>query len=365
MTKKDCLKEMPERLLDWYDKGRRILPWREAVTPYHIWISEIMLQQTRVVAVEPYYARFIKALPDIKSLSKASEEQLLKLWEGLGYYNRVRNLRKAAQIIEEQYQGMMPSEVSELMKLPGIGSYTSGAIASIAYHKVVPAVDGNVLRVYSRLIMDGENILDVKVKRKVEDIFRSIIPESRPGDFNQALMELGAMVCQPNGQPRCAICPVQKICRAYKENCVMEYPVKLKKRPRKVEGKTVLLIQTEKKVAIQKRSDKGLLAGMYEFPCIAGKQSSDAVLEYIKKLGFYPIQIHCLGEVKHIFSHLEWHMIGFLIRIDEFQPIAEIAEKEKFIFVEKMEVEQSYPIPTAYAAYAKYLNIIQGADVFQ
>ncbi|MDE7405193.1 MAG: DNA/RNA nuclease SfsA, partial [Lachnospiraceae bacterium] len=201
-----------EPLIRWYDEGRRILPWREDATPYHVWVSEIMLQQTRVEAVKPYYDRFMKALPDIAALAGAEEEELLKLWEGLGYYNRVRNLKKAAQIVMEKYDGRMPGEYEKLIELPGIGSYTAGAVSSIAYGRRVPAVDGNVLRVLSRLRGDDRDISKPQVRSEIEEELQLTMPKDRPGDFNQALMELGAMVCVPTGMPHCTKCPWEKLC---------------------------------------------------------------------------------------------------------------------------------------------------------
>lgn len=356
---------IPEPLLDWYSQRRRILPWREEPTPYHVWLSEIMLQQTRVEAVKPYYDRFLRELPDIPSLAEAAEERLLKLWEGLGYYNRVKNLQKAAKQIVTDYSGQMPDEWEELQKLPGIGSYTAGAIASIAYGKKAPAVDGNVLRVLSRVMMDDRNILDAKVKKAVEQELLFVIPEDRPGDFNQAMMELGAMVCLPNGVPKCGECPLQEFCRAYEQGCVTLYPKKAPKKARKTEEKTVLILQDETRAALTKREDKGLLAGFYEFPCLPGRQSADQVLAYLKKLGFVSLRIQKLGEAKHIFTHREWHMTGYCIRTDELISQKAAAERADFIFVEKEEIEKNYPLPSAYAAYAKYLDITQGADVFR
>ncbi len=356
---------IPVPLLAWYDRGRRILPWREDPTPYHVWVSEIMLQQTRVEAVKPYYDRFLRELPDIRTLAEAEEEKLLKLWEGLGYYNRVRNLQKAARQIMADYNGQMPQEWEELCKLPGIGSYTAGAISSIAYRKRIPAVDGNVLRVLSRVMADERDILDAKVKRAVEQELFSVIPEERPGDFNQAMMELGATVCLPNGKPKCAECPLGEFCRAYAADRVLEYPKKKPKRERKIEEKTVLILQDETRAALTKRDDKGLLAGLYEFPCLPGKKSGAQVLAWLKELGFVSLRIQKIGEAKHIFSHREWHMTGYLVRTDGLTDQNEAAANAGFLFVEKDEIERNYPLPSAYAAYAKYLDIAQGADVFK
>ena len=344
------LDEIAEPLLTWYDKGRRILPWREEPTPYHVWVSEIMLQQTRVEAVKPYYDRFMKALPDISSLAAAQEEQLLKLWEGLGYYNRVRNLNKAAQIIMEEYNGIMPDEYKELLKLPGIGSYTAGAISSIAYGRKAPAVDGNVLRVLSRLRCDERDIMQQSVKKQVEEELFAAMPADRPGDFNQALMELGAMVCVPNGAPRCSECPWEHLCSAHQEGEELQYPCKSTKKPRTIEEKTVLIIRDENKAALKKRPPKGLLAGMYEFPCLNGKLSEKQVIDYLHEEGMAVLKIEKLSDSKHIFTHKEWHMSGYAVRVDELAPKG----GKGMIFVEQTEAKEKYPIPSAYGEYLKF-----------
>lgn len=350
-------------LLSWYDKKHRILPWREEPTGYHVWVSEIMLQQTRVEAVKPYYERFLKILPDIPSLAGASEDVLLKLWEGLGYYNRVRNLQKAAKVIMEEYGGRMPEEYEELLKLPGIGSYTAGAVASIAFGKRVPAVDGNVLRVVSRLRMDSRDILNAQVKRNVEQDLREAMSKERPGDFNQAMMELGAMVCIPNGSAKCAECPLAELCLAAKEERVEEFPVKAGKKPRNVEKKTVLIIRDENRAAIRKRPERGLLAGLYEFPSLEGHRTKEQVLSALKEWGLNPIFIKALEPAKHIFSHKEWHMKGYAVRVDELMPVD--GAEQGFLFVEPEETEKKYPIPSAFAAYTKYLNIRLGNEKFK
>ena len=359
------LNKIVEPLQKWFLENARVLPWRDDPTPYHVWISEIMLQQTRVEAVKPYYDRFLKELPDIRALSEAEEEKLLKLWEGLGYYNRVRNLQKAARQIMVDYNGQMPQEWEELCRLPGIGSYTAGAVSSIAYGKKAPAVDGNVLRVLSRVMADERDILDAKVKKAVEQELLFVIPDERPGDFNQAMMELGAMVCLPNGKPKCAECPLKEFCRAHAADRVLEYPKKRPRRERKAEEKTVLILQDETRAALTKREKNGLLAGFYEFPCLPGKKSSAQVLDYLKKLGFVSLRIQEIGETKHVFSHREWHMVGYCVRTDGLTDQSAAAAKAGFFFVEKDEIEKNYPLPSAYAAYAKYLDIAQGADVFK
>ena len=358
----DSLDLIAGPLLAWYDKGRRILPWREEPTPYHVWLSEIMLQQTRVEAVKPYYDRFLRELPDIESLALVEEEKLLKLWEGLGYYNRAKNLKKSAVQIVTEYGGCMPEEYGQLIRLAGIGSYTAGAIASIAFQKAVPAVDGNVLRVLSRLRMDDRDILDSRVRKSVEEELKTVIPEDRPGDFNQALMELGAVVCIPNGSPKCGECPWNGLCEAKRQNRISEYPKKAPKKPRKIEKKTILVILDEHYVALHRREDKGLLAGMYEFPSMEGHREEEEVAAYLKQAGISPIRIQKLKPSKHIFTHKEWHMIGYQVRVDELAADNLLAQdgKGEYIFIDPEETGNRYPIPSAFAAYADHMKMRRG-----
>ncbi len=358
------LKMIPNPLLTWYDKNRRILPWREEPTPYRVWVSEIMLQQTRVEAVKPYFERFMNRLPDIASLAEAEEEALLKLWEGLGYYNRVRNLQKAAIQIMEDYGGKMPDTYEELLKLKGIGSYTAGAIASIACHRPVPAVDGNVLRVVSRIRMDERLITDAKVKTAVEQDLLQVIPKDRPGDFNQAMMEIGACVCIPNGAPHCSECPLADICKAHRQGCELDYPKKATKKGRTIEEKTILIIRDENKAALKKRDAKGLLAGMYEFPSMQGYKTAEEVTAYLAANGLRTLRIQPLEEAKHIFTHKEWHMKGYMIRVDELAPKALTEETSRWLFIEPWETQEKYPVPTAFSAYTRYLNIKLGNEKY-
>ncbi len=350
-------------LLKWYDTNRRILPWREEATPYHVWVSEIMLQQTRVEAVKPYYKRFMEVFPDIESLAQAPQEQLLKLWEGLGYYNRVRNMQLAAKQVMEQYGGEMPDNYEQLLELKGIGSYTAGAIASIAFGRVVPAVDGNVLRVMARYQMDDSLITESKVKQRVEQELKEIMPQERPGDFNQAMMELGAMVCLPNGQPHCVQCPLRENCQAHIHACETDYPKKAEKKSRTIEKKTILVIQDANRTILTRRPAKGLLAGMYEFPSMEGYCVAEEVLQYLKEKGLKPIHIRALEDSKHIFSHKEWHMKGYAVRVDELEPKEDMARE--WILVEPMETRERYPIPAAFAAYVSGLDIRLGKENFE
>ena len=259
------LKQIVKPIVEWYQKQEKTLPWKQDKEPYHIWVSEIMLQQTRIEAVKKYYTRFMKELPTIHDLAIVPEEKLLKLWEGLGYYSRARNLKKAAIQIEQEYNGKIPTSYTELLKLLGIGEYTAGAIASISYKEKVPAVDGNVLRVVSRVLASKEDVLLPETKRKITKKLLEIMP-NEPGDFNEGLMELGEKICLPNTVPLCEICPIQEICMANKENLINEIPVRIKKQKRKVENKTVFILKYKNEIAIKKREKTGILANLYEFP---------------------------------------------------------------------------------------------------
>lgn len=365
ILKKGDLFLISKPLLTWYDANRRILPWREEPTPYRVWVSEIMLQQTRVEAVKPYFERFMNALPDIRALANAEEEQLLKLWEGLGYYNRVRNLQKAAIQIMEEYGGSMPDTYEELLKLKGIGSYTAGAVASIAYGRANPAVDGNVLRVISRVRMDERPISDARVKQSVEADLLEVIPTDRPGDFNQAMMEIGACVCIPNGAPHCEECPLQQICVAHSRGVEMEYPKKASQKPRTIEEKTILVIRDENRTAIRKRGTKGLLAGMYEFPSLSGYRTAEEVCGYLADNGMKTIRIQELQDAIHVFTHKEWHMKGYMIRVDELEKTSPGGELADWLYITPEETKQKYPIPSAFAAYTKYLSIKLGKERYQ
>lgn len=357
MQDRESLLKIVPPLLNWYDGGRRILPWREDPSPYHVWVSEIMLQQTRVEAVKPYYDRFINALPDISSLALIHEDQLLKLWEGLGYYNRVRNMQKAAQIIIEQHDGRMPAVYEQLLKLPGIGDYTAGAVASIAYGEAVPAVDGNVLRVIARLREDDRDITGQSLKKEIRELIKNVIPTDRPGDFNQALMELGALICIPNGQPKCESCPLHESCLAHQNGTETAYPVKARKRPRSIEYKTVLVIGHDSRTALRKRANQGLLAGMYEFPSFDGLLTAQEVSEKLTAMNIPVITIRSLPASKHIFTHKEWHMTGYAVRLDELAADSRQYELgQDWIFAEIIKIQEHFPIPAAYRVYLEYLR---------
>ena len=355
------LREMAKPLTEWYRGQKRDLPWREDVTAYKVWVSEIMLQQTRVEAVKPYYARFLNTFPTIRDLAEAEEDVLLKMWEGLGYYNRVRNMQKAAQQVMVDYNGEIPSTYEEIRSLTGIGNYTAGAISSFAFGIPKPAVDGNVLRVISRLTASYEDIMNANVRERMEQELEELIPVDAASDFNQGLIELGAIVCVPNGAPKCSECPLAHICKAHAEGIELELPVKAKAKERKIEQKTVFIFQDGEHIAIQKRPGKGLLAGLYEFPNVAGHLSEDDAVAYSKQIGLAPLRIQRLEDGKHIFSHVEWHMIGYRIRVDEL----ERACMKEMIFIHPEEIQEAYPIPAAFETYTKCINIKLGQEKFE
>lgn len=355
------LHQMAEPLVDWYRQNKRELPWRDIKDPYRIWISEIMLQQTRVEAVKPFYSRFLDALPTVSDLANAEEDKLLKLWEGLGYYNRVRNMQKAARQIVDIYGGEFPSDFEAIRSLTGIGNYTAGAIASFAFGIPKPAVDGNVLRVISRATGSYDDIMKASTKTKVEEQLEAVIPKDAACDFNQGLIELGAIVCVPNGAPKCDICPLAHMCEAHQKGIELELPVKKKAKERRIEKKTVFIFKDGENVAIRKREAKGLLAGLYELPNVEGHLTQKAALEYSRQIGLAPLRIKALGEAKHIFSHVEWHMKGYSIRVDELENSC----TEDMIFIHPEEVEKEYPIPAAFEAYTKYVNVKLGQEKFE
>ncbi len=312
----DIPKELPDRLLQWYDDAKRPLPWREDREPYHVWLSEIMLQQTRVEAVKGYYARFLAALPTVEALAACDDETLFKLWEGLGYYSRARNLKKAAQIIVSQYGGRFPGTYGEILALPGVGPYTAGAICSICYDAPTPAVDGNVLRVVSRILADSTPINTPAFQIEAREALEKIYP-AEAGNFTQALMELGATVCGPNRPPECERCPILELCQAGKGHCGQNFPVKSPKKPKKAEEITVFLLSCRDLWAIEKRENRGLLAGMWQFPNCPGTLSAPEALKKIEEMGLKPRNISREISRKHIFTHIRWEMRGIFVEVAE------------------------------------------------
>ncbi len=338
------LHEIIEPLLNWYRAHARVLPWRENTAPYRVWVSEIMLQQTRVDTVIPYYERFLAELPTVERLADVPEERLLKLWEGLGYYSRARNLQKAAQTVMATHGGVFPAKYEDILSLPGIGEYTAGAVASIAFNRPTPAVDGNVLRVVSRLTGSRSDIADPKTKAAVTESLRKIYPREHCGDFTQSLMELGATVCLPNGAPKCEVCPLADLCTARAEGTVMEIPVKAPKKARKIENKAVLLLFHDGKVALRRRAGQGLLAGLWEFPMLEGHPGEKELAARLK-IGI--LKIEKSVDAKHIFSHLEWHMQGW--RIDC------ASETPEFIWVTAEQLKNEITLPTAFKVFRKLI----------
>jgi A/G-specific adenine glycosylase len=344
------LQELP----GWYRQqaGDGELPWRTSPTPYHTWLSEIMLQQTRATAVIPYYERFLEALPTIEALAHVDDERLMKLWQGLGYYSRARNLKKAAIIIVEDYGGKLPDDFNTLLKLPGIGRYTASAIGSIAFGQPWPAVDGNVLRVLSRALASSADIALPAVKTAMEQALAPHYPEGQTaGDLNQAFMDLGATICLPKGTPHCPRCPLEKICLAHAEGLEQELPRKSSPQKRRRENRTILLLIQGDTVALHKRPPQGLLAGLWEFPNLEGKLNKAAIKEWLQTQGLSAKHIQKLSAAKHVFSHIEWHLSGW--RIELTPPSDHILQENSLpvIWVTQKELAEKYSLPSAFHYY--------------
>lgn len=339
MEKERIISSLPGALLPWYEVNKRSLPWREQKDPYHIWLSEIMLQQTRVEAVKGYYARFLRELPTISDLARCEDDRLHKLWEGLGYYSRVRNLKKAAQIVMEAYGGSIPRNYSEILALPGIGEYTAGAVCSIAFDLPTPAVDGNVLRLYARLTDDHRPVDTPAMKKEVQKTLEKIYPD-RAGDFTQALMELGATLCGPNRAPECGKCPCNGFCLGYLRGSAERLPVRSPKREKRQEDKTVFILRCGDAYAIEKRPDKGLLAGLWQFPNVPGKLTTEESLEVIRKFGLRPVDIRRETEKKHIFTHIQWNMRGIYLEVQE--------PGGGFVWISAENIRADAALPTAF-----------------
>ena len=349
MENKEIFARLPEALLPWYELNRRDLPWRKDKEPYHIWISEIMLQQTRVEAVKGYYRRFLSALPTVASLANADEDELHKLWEGLGYYSRVRNLKKAAQQIMERHNGIFPATYLEISALAGIGPYTAGAICSIAYDQPTPAVDGNVLRVIARLTDDNTPIDRPAFRKAITENLAAIYPV-RAGDFTQALMELGATVCGPNRKPDCGSCPCNTFCLAYAHGTAELLPIKKAKPQRRVEEKTVFILSCDGSYALCKRPEKGLLAGLWEFPNVSGKLSLEESLTEVEQSGIKPKELIRQVEKKHIFTHIEWHMSGIYMEVKE--------KTGDYVWMRADEINADAALPTAFRQFWEEINYV-------
>ena len=346
MNKENFLTAAVAPLLAWYGENRRELPWRKNTDPYRVWVSEIMLQQTRVAAVIPYYERWMEALPDIYALANVDEERLMKLWQGLGYYSRARNLQKAARMIVSEYGGRFPDTYDELRKLPGVGEYTAGAVASIAFSRKVGAVDGNVLRIAARVGNIHEDILDQRIKKTLQLMVDDVVPKERSGDFNQALMDLGATVCLPNGKPLCEVCPLADLCKAREMGTEQELPIRSKKSRRRVEKLTVFLLVRDGAAALRKRGEDGLLSGLWEFPNVLGTLDEDGAASELSRWGLTALDWKQKITAKHIFTHVEWHMTGYLVAVKG-------DGAEEFVWVDREHLD-SFAVP---GAFQKYLRV--------
>lgn len=344
------MKKIINPLLEWYSIHKRILPWRVDKDPYHVWVSEIMLQQTRIEAVIEYYHRFMKELPTISDLAECPQDKLLKLWEGLGYYNRVRNLQKSAHIILEKYQGRFPETYQEILDLPGIGEYTASAIASICFSLKEVTVDGNVLRVYMRINNCYDNIDMPKTRKKVREELMKIIPKEA-GNFNEAMMELGETICIPNGIPKCGECPIKDLCEANQKQTVLELPIRQEKKEKKEEPYTVLLFIYQNKVAIQKRKREGLLHNMWQFPNMENHLSKKELEEYLEINKISPFKVKKSMSYTHIFTHKKWSMCSYLISLDKKIELENIS-----CWVNLEELEKEYALPTAFQPFKKFLE---------
>ena len=339
------LSQLPIPLLLWYRENARALPWRVLPTPYQVWISEIMLQQTRVAAVLDYYRRFLEAVPTVADLAALPEDVLMKLWQGLGYYSRARNLQKAARQIQEKFGGVFPNTYEDIRSLAGVGDYTAGAIASIAFGIPVPAVDGNVLRVVARITGDSGDITSPAMKKKVTAALQEVIPTGEPGTFNQAMMELGATVCLPNGAPLCDRCPAAPFCRALREDRIGELPVKAPKKARRIEARQIYLLFFGDCVALRRRPGRGLLAGLWEYPNELAPEHAipDA-------LGLPPEALERVGTGKHIFTHIEWHMTAYTAQLDTGNL------PDGWVWADRGELEREYAVPNAFQAFSDYVK---------
>lgn len=344
----DVYEKLPGALLPWFAKTKRDLPWRHDREPYHIWLSEIMLQQTRVEAVKGYYSRFLEALPSVEALANADDELLHKLWEGLGYYSRVRNLKKAAVVIMKQHGGVFPTSYEDVLALPGIGAYTAGAICSIAFGQPKAAVDGNVLRVISRLTENATPIDSTAYKREVQQALEAVYPESA-GDFTQALMELGATLCGPNWKPRCDECPCHGFCGGRMHGTAETFPVKKTKSPRKFQERTVLILSCDGSYALEKRPDQGLLAGLWQFPNVEGWLEPEEALALAGEMGLRPRELLRQLQRRHIFTHIQWEMRGIYL---------EVADRGgSYIWMTEEEIETKAALPTAFRQFWEAIHV--------
>ena len=349
-------------LTEWFQKNQRDLPWRKTYDPYDVWLSEIMLQQTRVEFVKDRFLRFQQELPDIPSLAGCDEEKLMKLWEGMGYYSRARNLKKCAEMLMREYDGKLPASCDALRKLPGIGPYTAGAIASIAFLIPSPAVDGNVMRVLARVTGDRSDIRSDETKKKYTAHLMEFLDHNAPSIskqqpafvryFTQGLMELGAIVCLPNGEPLCPQCPWAKECQAHQNHETDSIPVRSEKKQRTIQERTVLIIRDGDRFLLHRRGKKGLLAGLMEFPAIERYVTSSEAIHALEKSGIKALRIHPLPASKHIFTHIEWHMKAYEILVEACEEL----NQENLFWMNQKEL-QSIAVPSAFRTYLDYYNL--------
>ena len=344
----DVFEKLPEALLPWYEANKRDLPWRRDREPYHIWLSEIMLQQTRVEAVKGYYTRFLEVLPTIEALANADDELLHKLWEGLGYYSRVRNLKKAAKVIVERHGGVFPADYAQVLALPGIGAYTAGAVCSIAFGQPKAAVDGNVLRVVSRLTENDTPIDMPAYKKEVQSALEAVYPPDAAA-FTQALMELGATICGPNRKPRCEECPCRAFCGGANHGTAEAFPVKKPKAKRKVEKRTVLILNCDGRYALEKRPETGLLAGLWQFPNMTGWLEPEEAVAAVEAMGIKPRQLLRMVQRTHIFTHIQWEMRGI------YMEVADISGD--FVWMSEPEIDTTAALPTAFRQFWEERNV--------
>lgn len=344
------LNDITAPLLYWYQGAARDLPWRRDPTPYHVWISEIMLQQTRVEAVRGYYARFLAAFPTVAALSEADDDQLNKVWQGLGYYSRARNLKRAAVMLMRDFGGELPADHAALLTLPGVGAYTAGAIGSIAFGLPTPAVDGNVLRVVTRLCANGMDITKQATKDRVTAALAAMYPQTpdEAAMMTQALMELGAVVCVPGGAPHCTECPLASTCLAHAEGRETEFPKKPPRRARTVENRTIFMLRHEGRYAIRRRPEMGLLSGLWEFPGVDEEIGADGVSDILARWGITARSVAPIAPAKHIFTHIEWHMTGYLCETQ--------GTSDAFLWETPKEILGRYSVPSAFRAYLRLLD---------
>lgn len=336
-------------ILTWYENEKRDLPWRRSINPYYIWVSEIMLQQTRVDTVIPFFEHFITLFPTIQDLATADEQLVLKAWEGLGYYSRARNLHHAAKEVVEKYNGIVPKDPKVFGTLKGVGPYTRGAVMSIAYGFPEPAVDANVMRVLSRILRIEENISEHRVKNEFETITRELVPQEDPSSFNQGLMELGALICTPK-EPMCMFCPVQSLCRAYEDGVQEQLPIKGKKKKQRVITYAALLIEYEGKYVIEQRPQTGLLANLWQFPMIPLDEMSleDGVLWLSSEYGMELTIGKEVGTLKHVFSHIIWEITIYKAKMSTHS-------KDERIEIVHPDAFDLYPFPVSHLKMIPYI----------